>query len=241
MALRSPRLALLLKGVIFGLLLNWYYAKDGSVFYAVFFAIFSLVLYIRPLFGAINYWRSFVVLMALLSLPPVFYQLLGFGGWACVIIGALLFYLILGLKELVLINRQAWHRLIFTLLLYGSIFAHFLMNDFNFFTRSLAVFLISFLLGGEFLRLNIVDINLKAARIFAFIFAFLIFQGLWIAGWLPIGFINSANLVALSGFVFAEAAVNFYGGRFGRKMFFSRVIIWTLLALFIFLTSRWLL
>ena len=218
--LKSPQLLLALKAVAFG--------AGLSFLPAVLFVLLAVLLYAIPLFRTIELIRplSVLLIVSLLALQTVNrwdYSLF------LIIYFAFLFYLILGIKDLVVIKRAGWHRFLNLALVHMSLLLFFYYNQEFFLIKLLVVFCaFLFLLKESFKN-----------RLTAWLLAFLMAQSIWVIGLLPIGFVNAANLGLLAYFIILDLAEYQLSGHLPRRRILIDVTIFVLLALLIFATSRW--
>ncbi len=245
---KSPRLALILKAVIFGLILRWLgNGGAGGLWPAFSFVALATFFYFRPLFNTLALLRSFSVFLLLGIFTPKI--LLTYAGdplmnslsgllylwpfWA-----ALSLYLILGLKDLIFVHRKLAHLGLFSMFFYQTVFGYFAPPFrgglfYGLILLSLASLIFSELIAGES-RATASQAGAAAA-----VFGWLVFGGFFVATALPLGFFKAANFVALGGFFAAELALYFYNGALGRSVLYPRLLIFGLLALAILLTLRW--
>src|SRR3989344_5338932 len=110
---------------------------------------------------------------------------------------AFLFYIILGLKNLIFINRANWHQALHLLLFY-ALFIHFwnIGDEATFLLRLVGIFAASLLLIREFFKVVAVD-SPKRRVVASWVLALLITEAVWVISWLPIGFLNSSPLASL--------------------------------------------
>jgi len=214
LVLRSPRLQLVPKVFFWSGFLGWFYLNQGSFWSWFFLAAASVYFYSQPLFNSRAQLRSFLVFMgmapAVAKAAPLALPALPF-----------LFYLILGLKQLVLLNRELWRQFLNLALFYIIFLVLFSINPLNFRLAAGPAFLAIFLLWRDFfstpasLALTLVNLEL-----------------LWVIGLLPLGFLNAANLLWLMTFSLLETVG-------GRQWNLKRGLVLAGLAFFILLTSRW--
>ncbi len=246
---KNPRLILLFKAAIFAAALFWLSGAPGRGYLpAVLFLALALFLYLKPLWNSGTLLRSLAVLIFLIlmtlaadrvltSAAAVSDALRAFINFLP-ILGALIFYIILGLKEYVLVQRRFWHFLVFSLLFYQTLFFYFLFEkSFGGFYVLLPV-VSGFVLLSEFLGQESKAGRSGVLSVSA-LFGLFIMEGIFIARLLPFGFLNAANITALGGLFFAELALNFYNGLLGWRIFISRSIVFIILALAILLSSAW--
>lgn len=236
-ALRNPRLVLLLKSAALALLLYWLPRNFSGAFFALIFVLAAALFYARPLFHSAEYFRSWIVLvgfgvLASGSLPPL-YQVPAVAAYGA------LFYILLGLKEYVLVNRLWWHAGLFYVLYYGTLLAAVAaaLPDY-FFTPVLWATFASFILFSELLRVNTFA-SARQSFATAALFAMLTFQGFWVASILPLGAIGIATIVAAGGFCFAEIALDFYSKKSNWRRAVARCAIFLALCILILLSAKW--
>ncbi len=237
MALKSPLLGSLFKTLVFGLLLYWINPATAGAFSILLFCVAALILYTRPLFNYASYLRSFLVLLGLSVILPR--ELAPAHQGISITISALIFYIVLGLKEMVIVRRYFWHRAIFAGLLYESILAAALyINGEYFLTPLLMTALATFLIFSELVQANTLATS-REAFIAGAILSFLLAQGFWVAGWLPLGFLSVVNLLALGGFIFQELMMYFYERSLNWKIIMWRLIVFVILAIVILFAAKW--
>ncbi len=194
-------------------------------------------MYFRPIFNNFTYVRSFVFLLGLILVTPIF-----FSGLYNILVFALFvvaFYIILALKEFVLVKRIWWHySLVISLLYLATFVASFKVNPDNFFSITALLALSSFVVMSEFTKVSL-EINNPKSLLISGVFAFLIFQGFWVASILPLGVIGSANLVALGIFMFMDLATNFYTHKLNWRFIWQRIVLFSALAAVLFSSVKW--
>ena len=225
--LKSPQLLLALKAVAFGIGLNF--------LPAALFVPLAILLYAIPFFRTIELIRplSVLVVVSLLALRTVNrwdYSLF------LVVYFAFLFYLILGIKDLVMIKRAGWYRFLNLALVHMILLLFFYYNQEFFLIKLVLVFCALLFLLKELLK----------NRLVVWLLAFLMTQSIWAIGLLPVGFINAANFGLLAYFIMLDLAeyqlsgpAYRQAGYLPRRRILTDVTIFVLLALLIFATSRW--
>lgn len=238
LVLQSPRSALLLKSLfLLGFLAL---AKIGGFGWLpiLFFIVAAVILFFLPFFQTFSYLISFGVfltigLIFLVKLPESYFA---FGA----IIFTALFYLLLGVKSLVMVDRVRAY-LLFYLGIFFLIFSLFFQSagKFNVFLI-LLVFLVTYLLFREFFKFqDFPGIGWRQKVIFSWALAFLTSQAVWAIKLLPIGFIQSASLSLVLVFIFGNLAGNYLYGKLDRQTVLKDITFLVLATLLIFITSRW--
>ncbi len=181
---KNPRFLLACKSAVFGVLL-WLFWSSPGLFWGFVYGAGAGFLYFRPLFNSSASFFLLVAEIALsIALQPssfmarVMYTL----GFSCI------FFIILGIKNLVLTNRERWMQGICYILLYISVLDFFL----HYFSRP-------FWFAWVFAILMLLCILLSFIADRRLIGPVLVLLGelLWVVSWLPIGFLASANIVFL--------------------------------------------
>ena len=237
MVLKSQRLRLVLKTLLFGYLLYLARGNTPSFFVVSAFITFASLLYFRPVFNNLTYLRSFIFLLGLIFVIPNFSS--GLYNILINIFFIIIFYIILALKEFVLVKRTWWHHVSTISLLYLAVFVtSFKANPDNFINLSVVLALSSLMLMSEYVYVSL-EIQTKKSLLVSAIFSFLIFQGFWIASILPLGFIGAANLVALGIFMFLDLATNFYTHKLDWRLIWQRLILFSVLAATLLAGFKW--
>ncbi len=251
----KPWKSTLLNALFFGLGLFGVYffsARGGSAFGGNFsflaFLIFSLLaveIYFSqlPERGQFKISFLFLVLTALAVLnffANGFYPAI----FICAVF-AFLFYLFLGITDIIFKNRQAVY-LFFNTCLFLGVFSLFFGADKSkhYLIINLLLFLIIYFLIKEcfdFLRLVVKNslFIIHNSQFIAFVFAFLGLELFWAINLLPIGFINSAILLTLFIFLMRDFTLIYFSGRFNRQFFVNYLLVFVILVVFIFTNSKW--
>jgi hypothetical protein len=146
-----------------------------------------------------------------------------------VIYFSLLFYLILGVKDLVFIKREEWHRVLNLGLIYPIFILFFFHNQDFFVAKSLMVFLAAIFLLKDLLKNKLAH----------WLAAFLVLEAAWAISLLPIGYINSANLAALVYFILTDLILRHLAGTLTKRRILIDVSIFAILLVLILALSRW--
>ena len=199
--------------------------------------IVASVLYFRPSLNNFPYLGSFVSLLSLaiatiaflpqnwlLVLAPVFFSFL--------------FYVLLGVKNLIFVNRKGWYYLLSSALFYILFAIFFLSSRADYFILKLGGLLLVFLiLLGEFLKIFITGYP-KRRLLVCWALSLLIVELVWAVGLLPMGFLNSANLTLLALLFLINLATHHFNGTLKRKLVLSSAAVFVSLCLLIFATSK---
>lgn len=227
--LQNPRLLLIFKTIIFASSLLLVKIGSFGITPILFFIIAVSLLFFWPIFRVFKYITLYILFL-ILGLLFIKY-LTGYYFLVGVIFLSFLFYWLLAMKNLVLVDRFRT-RLIFNLaLFYLTFFLFFISRRESFFTlKLLGIFLVALLL-------------LKGLKhwplVVSWILAFLIIQIIWAISLLPIGLFQSANLALLIVFILQDLSVKYFAGLLTRRTILIDITIFVLLMLLIFITSSW--
>lgn len=184
MIIKNPRFLLAYKSAVFGILL-WLFWRSPGLFWGFLYVAGAGFLYLRPLFNSSALFSLLVAEIALsIALQPSFFTArvfftLGF---------SFVFFIILGIKNLVLIHRERWMRGVCYIVLYISVldfFLHYFSRPFWF------AWVFAMILLWLILLVLISDRRLIGPVLV------LLGELLWVVSWLPIGFLSSTNIVLL--------------------------------------------
>lgn len=237
--LENPRSVLVFKTLLFGSFLLLVKIGDFALVPIIFFLLVAFSLFLKPLFQTINYFIPFCLF---LILGLIFLNYLpGLYFWGGILFLCFLFYLLLGTKNLILVNRAGAY-LIFSLGLFYLAFLLFFLSDkeSGFIFKLLIVFLITVLLFRNIFKFQAgAAVTLRRRSIVSWILALLVFEAIWAISLLPIGFFQSANLALLTVFILQNLTLNYFQGILTRRAILNEATIFILLALLIFITSSW--
>ncbi len=226
--LLNPQLRLAFKAILFLGFLTLARLGDFSLFVTLLFIIGAVVLYARPLFRTVEKLGDFLVLMfSALVFNLVFIDSLDFFFSAAYY--SLLFFLLIGIKDLILINRSFWSVVLNFGLAY-PIFLIFFQGHFaGAWWKAPILFFLTILLSKNVLKRSVATAP----------FSLLVIEVAWASSFLPIGFIGLANLnllfyaVTLSLFDFHEQ------GLLDKKKILSLLSVFIVLSLTILGLSSW--
>lgn len=217
---RNPRLQLAFKAAIFGLLLVFTHP--------LIFVAGAAVLYGRPLFRTLGFLEPFIILLAI---SLILNRSAGGGMllYLSVSYSTFLFFLLLGVKNLVFVHRENWHRILNLALAYGAFLLFFYYNKELFVIQLILLFIVNFFLLRDLFK----------KRMIYWLLSLLVLEAAWGISLLPIGFINSANIAALVYFFLSNLALHYSSNSLTRKKILIDVTIFVLLFLAILAFSQW--
>ncbi|MDP3901605.1 MAG: hypothetical protein Q8Q37_01345 [bacterium] len=231
-------LSLIGKALLFGGLLLLVKVSAFSWGSVVLFLAVSLFLYGQPIFNTFVFLSSFFVSL-LLSLVIIAEIDNSFWLSLAIILMGFVFYIILGLKNLVLIRRKEWHYFLQVILFYLLFLILFFSNALDFEVIKIsAIFLISLLLIKELFGTQLPK-TVGRRLLFVWLDSLLISQFIWFLSLWPIGFISLATISILMTFLLIDITLRYCQDNFNRRWLWERALISSLLVTIICLTSRW--
>ena len=229
-----------LKAVIFSGLL--YLSIVYSLWFMVALWAFALYFYFRSFFNIHQYLASFLTLLIasvlFINLPFTVYHL------PFTIFFAFLFFLLLGIKNLIFIRREPLYYLLNSLLFLTVFIYFFSSNNFDqpfwFLIKSLAIFSATFFLFKEFLTVSVpVPLGSQKRNLMAVGSAFLSLQFLWVIAFLPFRSLNTASLALLVALILEDFIVHHLSGTINRRIVLRNITMFLILAMIIFGASKW--
>ncbi len=245
LASKTPLLRLAFKALIFSGLLAWAGLGEKSFFPVLVFVLTAVFIYFLPVLNWRRLFSSFLVLLAVSFLfiigqwPAVFGQAL-----AVAVIAAFgfVFFLILGIKNLIFVERSAFYYLLSNLLfflVFLFFFSRWSLADSPWFIVGyLLMFAVVFFLQKEFLAFLVVESPSRRLLISAG-FAFIILQLVWAISYLPVGFLNSAALALPLVFVLGDFTIHHFGGSLNRRVVLRNATILIAIIIVISAVSCW--
>lgn len=222
---------LLAKSVLLGLL--WLFVPLWLFF------LLAVYFYFVPNFNSLKLLRSFVMFLGILAISPIVsFPLLYV--WAGVVV--FFTYLLLGVKDLILIHRQIAYQVMRFLLALASFLLFFWWGQAptaNFVWQWFALFFVLYALYREFLSFVLLEEPREKMVVSAALSALLLFEVSWVLAWLPIGFLNATAIAVLTMFMVDDFTIHHFKGDLSSKKFLSNFTIFVFSLLIIFALSDW--
>jgi len=195
--------------------------------------------YLRPFLNVGQFIYSFLILLAVSFLVVLSIQ----SQWllAVSLFFGCLFFLLLGIKNLIFIRRQPAY-ILFNGFLFLTVAILFFRSDVSplFFIKYPALFLACFLLLKEFLFFSAPEpANSRKRNLIIGGAAFLILQLFWAIALLPLSFLNAASLVLLALLILEDFIVRHLTGMMSRQIVLRNITVFLVLTLLIFGASQW--
>jgi hypothetical protein len=209
----------------------WLFAPYWAFFLA------ALYFYFRPYFQPKKVAFSFFVLLALVFLAPPFHGAFAYA--VAFLIGAV-FYLLLGVKDLLVINRQLAYQTLRLALLLGMLLLFFWWgqsSSLGFVWQLLALFVGFFLLYYEYFSFVFEGRGSYAPA--ASLVALILFELAWALAWLPMGFLNASAVMLLVIFMLNDFVLHHFKRNLTRRIILVNFTVFAFSLLAIFLFSDW--
>jgi hypothetical protein len=231
------------RAIVFSLILAAFGNSRNLGFFLLFIAT-AFYFYLRPFFEAKKYFFSFLIFLIVAALMVC--CLLG-DNWNFIIAAILgaAFFAILGIKNLVFINRLPIYEFINNFIFF-LVFVSFFISDKSsgwFFLEYLALFLAVFLLFRELISLRESQghaLSIPARiNLFSVSLAVLTSQIVLVVAYLPIGFLNSAAVSLAAVLAFKDLAISHLRGELNRSIVLKNATIVLIFSIIVFIASKW--
>lgn len=230
------------------ILLSVIFLVDNFWWSAALFAITAFYFFWRGVASDISLWHSFFVFLAVVLISRWLIVQNGFFT-IIIILAGLLFFVILGIKNLLFLKRSLFYHFLNNFLFLLSFFIFFLLANPDFFwLKYLAVILAVYFLFKEYFLLLpefseekalIMPISSRKAALFSLCLAFLTAQILWANSLLPIGFLNSSASMMVAILIFKDLSANYFIGLLDKRLVLKNITIFIIFTLIIFMASKW--
>lgn len=240
-ALKSHKdqfLPLTLKAIIFSLLLL---GASSSWLIATLFVLAAIFFYFKPFLNNRQFFSSFFILLAGSLFLTDEWSVLN-GQWLLLISFGFgcLFFLLLGVKNLIFINRQGAYYFLNSLLLLTVFIFFFNLGGPRLFSFNyLIIFLAILFLLREILSFVMPSISRQKKNLISFGIAFLTLQFFWLISFLPINFFNAACLVLLITLIVEDFIFRHFFGAISREVILRNVTLMVILSIIIFGVSKY--
>ena len=224
---QSQKLKLASRAAIFAALLALVKISGFNVLPTFLFLAGSVFLYASPLFKTVELIKPLLVLIAvsLLSVWAIPGNLLILLAGYC----ALLFYLLMGVKDLVFIQRAIWYRVLNAALAYQIFLLFFYYGQSNYLLRVIPLLIAFWLLLGDFLKKKPVY----------WLLVLILIEIVWAISLLPFGFLSGASLALAVYFVALDLTSRSLDNSLTKKIILIYATIFVSLMLVILGLSRW--
>lgn len=228
LAEKRPALRLLFKALIATSGVYFFRETSLSTLALLVFLLLFWVIYLRPPFNNRKFLVSALGLMILPILLPPAGEILE---WLLLVLWAGAFFLLLGVKNLVLLRRHGNYEIIHFLVILGLAVLYLL--DFLPFVPQIILFLALFFLFREFYFV-LAPLYPQRLTLVAVVETFLLVEVSWILSFLSINFLAGAAFLALITFIFHDLILHHLQGVLSRQIVLRNITL--LVALSIILT-----
>lgn len=222
---RRPALGLLLKAALAALGVYFLRETSSSIAALLLFSLVFLVIYLRP---PLNNRKFLVSALSLLTLPVLLPPVAGILEWLLLILWGIVFFLLLGVKNLIFLRRQGNYEIVHILLVFGLGVLYLL--DLLPLIPQIIFFLALFLLVREFYSVLAPPYPQRLV-LAAVVEALLLVEIAWILSFLPINFLAGAALLALVAFIFHDLILHHFQGTLSRRIILRNVTLFTILSI----------
>ncbi|PIT92538.1 MAG: hypothetical protein COU08_01830 [Candidatus Harrisonbacteria bacterium CG10_big_fil_rev_8_21_14_0_10_42_17] len=235
----TPILGLAFKALIFFALFSFMTASGFSPLAVAIFIIGTTILYSTPFF---NLQSVSIALVTLILISVAVSEILFTAVsplWLSIILTGL-FFIILGIKNVIFLHREAWYHILYFGLLYLLLITFFLTEKaYYFFFQAVLLGIVSYMLFREFIRITGKSEDKKRERGFAGLFAWILVQWSWVVALLPLTFINAANTAILLAYIIGEMLHLEVGKTRKKRDVLSRITLAIVLLIMIFGSAKW--
>jgi hypothetical protein len=229
-ALPSLHLPLAFKAGIFAVFLALVKLSGFSLWVLPVFLIFALFFYFKPLFQTMVFIMPFgiflIIILLFMNQIPAAYI------WPAAAVGGALFYILIGVKNFIFIDRQRVYYIFNLVLFYLAFLMLFWFPKEPFFIiKLILIFILSAFLFGQILKYRRPVVNS--------VLAFLLTQLVLAISFLPIGFFQSANLALLLTWAMSDLALAYFKKELSGSAVLRKAALFAILAVLILAASKW--
>lgn len=222
---RHPALGLLLKAALAALGVYLLRETSSSIAALLLFSLVFLAIYFRP---PLNNRKFLVSALSLLTLPVLLPPVAGILEWLLLILWGIVFFLLLGVKNLIFLRRQGNYETVHILLVF-SIGVLYLLGLLPLIPQIL-LFIALFFLVKEFYFI-LAPPYPQRLILAAVVETLLLVEIAWILSFLSINFLAGAALLALVTFIFHDLILHHFQGTLSRQIILRNVTLFTILSI----------
>ncbi|PIR98294.1 MAG: hypothetical protein COT89_00175 [Candidatus Colwellbacteria bacterium CG10_big_fil_rev_8_21_14_0_10_42_22] len=230
LVLKNPVLPLTLRAGFLVLAVFWLRYEGITFFKALIFLLIFLFLYFKPKTNSGKYLISAIVWLMLVLWGPNISGLMGF--YVNVVLGALAF-IMLGVKNLIILRWQSAYYLLHLVLVVGAT-SLFLLGSIS----EVPLFIILFFMFKEFYKV-MVKKDPNIINLVASVEAMLLIQAAWVSSFFPTSFLVSASFLVLATFVLHDTLVNYFKETFSKELLVRDLGLFVGLSVLILLMPVW--
>lgn len=223
--MKNPVLGLLLRTLLAALGVYLLRKSDVSIGTLLLFLPLFWIVYLRPPLNNRKFLISALFLLALPILLPSIPEMLE---WLLLILWAIAFFFLLGVKNLILLKRQGSYEIVHLLLVFGLGILYLL--DFLPLVPQILLFLALSLLFREF-YFALAPSYPQRLILAAVVEAFLLAQIAWVISFLLVNFLAGAAFMALVTFILHDLILHHLHGTLSRQIILRNATLFTILSI----------
>ncbi len=227
---RNQTLKLALKSLLFSLAIFWW-RETGGFSLALLLVVIFAYSYFRPLTQSSRFLTAFLVIVALpFAFPPVVFL-----EFCLAIFIGILAYTVVGVKDLLFVNRKLIVQLLYFLIL-GTVIYLYLFRPGV--LNQITVFILLSLLFRELYNF-LLEESRTITLVLSSVYSLLAIELGWAASLLPLSRISASALVAAILLTAHDLTLNYKLNALSRYILFRDLALLFVLVIVIFLVSRW--
>lgn len=243
----GPITSVIFKAVLFGLLLLYVQGSGFAGWPTFLFVATAIVCYAQPVSKTFAFGTSLFLLISLSLLLtsrftitlPVTMHASALGEFLFAAILGFLFFILLGIKNVVFARRRQWYAILFVALIYGISLVFFTSGITGSVWRStglLAIFM--YLLFREYFSAQDHPKS-RALLVTSLSLTLLTIELAWVINLLPLGFSKSASVLTLLSIVSASITDRYVRGALSARFLRMSFLLVIALTAIIFWSSNW--
>lgn len=244
----GPIAPLTFKAVLFGGTLWYAQASEFTLGSILLFLTVAIVCYLQPVFKTLHYSASCMVLLAVallltsrftITLPGNLLYASGLGQLAFAAAFAIIFFALLGIKNMTLSRRYGWYTLVYVALVYGVELLFFAWSrQLHAITGMLLLYAFIYVLVREYFVFY-GHTKGRLITVIAATISVLAAQLAWVATSLPLTFSNSASLLTLIVLLATALIERYLRGALSARTLRFNGILFVILVVLIAIATRW--
>lgn len=243
----GPLVPLVVKALLFAVALLYVQQEIFSVWSLFVLLLVAVVSYMQPVFKTFTFSTSFFLLVSLSILLtsrftitlPVALHASFLGQLLFAVAFGFLFFVLLGIKNVVFVRRQQWYSILFIAMVLGISLLFFTSaGGVHPWRDTLLFMLFTYLLLREYFRAQ----EYAASRglvVIALTFTAILVEAAWAISVLPLGFSKSASLLTLLGMMGASSIDRYIHGTLTGRFIRTNIVLLLVLIGILFGSVRW--
>jgi hypothetical protein len=223
-ALKTHTSQLIIKATVASLVLLWMRLASFPFWLVLLFLAFYITFYTKP---AVNIGRFFTSGLILAIIPfhvsklPGYLEIFFSSSWG------IMFFFLIGVKNLILLKRNSTYRLLNTILI--ALLCVFLFRSFSFWGQIIVFVLFLSLLRESYVVST--ESNKKRSTLIASVESILLIEFAWVTLFLSLSILENAMIIVLSAFAFYDVAFHYLSGDLSRSIVIKNMAIFAALSI----------